>query len=76
MNELGDINNKVLEFEKKNSFRSKICVKLTHQFFHDASILVSVGVFLMHRYATVGIFAHFLYVKNALYLELWEKKIF
>ena len=44
--------------------------KMTHPFFHDASILVSVGVFLTHRFETVGVFAHFLCVKNALYLEL------
>ena len=34
-------------------------------FFHDASILLSVGVFLTHRFETVGVFAHFLCVKNA-----------
>ena len=44
--------------------------KMTHSFFHDASILVSVGVFLTHRFETVRVFAHFLCVKNALYLEL------
>ena len=38
--------------------------KMTHPFFHDASILVSVGVFLTHQFETEGIFAHFLCVKN------------
>ena len=38
---------------------------MTHPFFHDASILVSVGVFLTHRFETVGVFAHFLCVQNA-----------
>ena len=48
--------------------------KMTYQFFHDASFLVSVGVFLMHRFETVGVFTHFLCVKNALCLELCPSK--
>ena len=32
--------------------------KMTHPFFHDASILVSVGIFLTHRFEIVGVFAH------------------
>ena len=36
--------------------------KMTHVFFQDASILVSVGVFLTHQFETVGVFAHFLSV--------------
>ena len=32
--------------------------------FHDASILVSVGVFLTHQIETVGVFAYFLCVKT------------
>ena len=46
--------------------------KMTHPFFHDASILVSVGVFLTHRYETVGVFAHFLCVKNAKTPSIWS----
>ena len=40
--------------------------------FHDASILVSVGVFLTHRFETVGVFAHFLCVKNAKTPSIWS----
>ena len=41
--------------------------------FHDASILVSVDVFLTHRFETVGVFAHFLFfVKNAKTLSIWS----
>ena len=42
-------------------------------FFHDGSILDSMGIFLTHLFETVGVFADFLCVnntKNALYLEL------
>ena len=39
--------------------------KMTHPFFHGASILVSVGVFLTQWFETVGVFAHFLCLKNA-----------
>ena len=46
--------------------------KMTHPFFHDASILVSVGVFLTHRFETVGVFAHFLCVKNAKTPSIWS----
>ena len=56
---------------KKKIFLLQNMRKMTHPFFHDASILVSVGVFLTHRFETVGVFAHFLCVKNAPYLELW-----
>ena len=45
---------------------------MTHPFLHDASILVSVGVFLMHRFETVGVFAHFLCVKNAKTPSIWS----
>ena len=45
---------------------------MTHPFFHDASILVSVGVFLTHRFETVGVFAHFLCVKNAKTPSIWS----
>ena len=46
--------------------------KLTHPFFHDASILVSVGVFLTHRFETLRVFAHFLCVKNAKTPSIWS----
>ena len=46
--------------------------KRTHLFFHGASILVSVGVYLMHRFETVGVFAHFLCVKNAKTPSIWS----
>ena len=46
--------------------------KMTHPFFHDASILVSVGVFLTHRFETVGVFAPFLCVKNAKTPSIWS----
>ena len=46
--------------------------KMTHPFFHDASILASVGVFLTHLFETVGIFAHFLCVKNAKTPSIWS----
>ena len=71
MNELG-FNFEVLEFEKNNSFCSNTCVKITHPFFHDASILVSVGVFLTHRFETLGVFAHFLCIKNAKTPSIWS----
>ena len=58
---------------KKQIFLLQNMRKMTHPFFHDASIQVSVGVFLTHRFETVGVFAHFLCVKNALYLELCIK---
>ena len=45
---------------------------MTHLFFLDASILVSVGVFLTHRFETVGVFAHFLCVKNAKTPSIWS----
>ena len=45
---------------------------MTHPFFHDASILVSVGLFLTHRFETVGVFAHFLCVKNAKTPSIWS----
>ena len=52
----------------KNIFCSNLDMlnmrKMTHPFFHDASILVSVGVFLTHRFEAVGVFAPFLRVKN------------
>ena len=56
---------------KKKSFASNMR-KMTHPFFHDASILVSVGVFLTHRFETVGVFAHFLCVKNAKTPSIWS----
>ena len=37
---------------------------MTHPFFHDAPILVPLGVFLTHRFETVGVFAYFLNVKK------------
>ena len=40
---------------------------MTLAFLHDASILVSVGSFLMHQFETAGIFTHFLCIKNAKY---------
>ena len=46
--------------------------KMTHPFFHDVSILVSVDVFLTHRFETVGVFAHFLCVKNAKTPSIWS----
>ena len=49
---------------------------MTHPFFHDASILVSVGVFLTHRFETVGVFAHFLCVKNAKTPSIWSSDWF
>ena len=49
--------------------------KMTHPFFHDASILVSVGVFLTHRFETVGVFVHFLCVKNAKTPSIWSSAI-
>ena len=57
---------------KKKSFCSNICIKMTHPFFHDALILVSVGIFLTHRFETVGVFAHFLCVKNAKTPSIWS----
>ena len=48
----------------KKIFKLQNMRKMTHPFFHDASILVSVGVFLTHRFETVGVFAHFLCVKT------------
>ena len=39
--------------------------KMTHLVFRDASMLVSVGIFLMHWFETVDVFAHFLCVKKA-----------
>ena len=48
--------------------------KMMHPFFHDASILVSVGVFLTHRFETVGVFAHFLCVKNAKTPSIWSSE--
>ena len=48
---------------------------MTHPFFHDASILVSVGVFLTHRFETVGVFAHFLCVKNAKTPSIWSSAL-
>ena len=48
--------------------------KMTHPFFHDAPILVSVGVFLTHRFETVGVFAHFLCVKNTKTPSIWSSK--
>ena len=50
--------------------------KMTHPFFHDASILVSVGVFLTHRFETVGVFVHFLCVKNAKTPSIWSSEFF
>ena len=61
----------VLEFEKK-IFLLQNMRKMTHPFFHDASILVSVGVFLTHRFETVGVFDHFLCVKNAKTPSIWS----
>ena len=46
--------------------------KMTHPFFHGASILVPVGVFLVHRFETVGVFARFLCVKNAKTPSIWS----
>ena len=46
--------------------------KMTHPFFHKASILVSVGVFLTHRFETAGVFAHFLCVKNTKTPSIWS----
>ena len=63
------VGNIFLEFKRK-IFLLQNMRKMMNPFFHDASILVSVGVFLTHRFETVGVFAHFLWVKNALYLEL------
>ena len=50
--------------------------KMTHPFFHGASILVSVGVFLTHRFETVGVFAHFLCVKNAKTPSIWSSLLY
>ena len=50
---------------KKKLFLLQHMRKNDASVFHDASSLVSVGVFLMHRFETVGVFAHFLCVKNA-----------
>ena len=58
------VGNIFLEFEKK-IFLVQNMRKMTHASFHDASILVSVGVFLTHPFETAGIFAHFLCVKYA-----------
>ena len=49
---------------------------MTHPYLHDASILVSVGVFLTHRFETVGVFAHFLCVKNAKTPSIWSSALF
>ena len=63
-----------LEFEKMFFLRD-MC-KMTHMhkmklpFFHDASVLVSAGIFLAHQFGTAGVFIHFLSVKNTPYLEL------
>ena len=57
-------------FEKK-IFLLQNMRKMTHLLFHNASILVSLAVFLMHRFETVGIFAHFLCVKNAITPSIW-----
>ena len=46
--------------------------KMTHPFFHDASILVSVRVFLTHQFQTADVFAHFLCVKNAKTPSIWS----
>ena len=47
-------------------------IKMTHPFFHNASIMVLVGVFLTHWFETVGVFAHFLCVKNAKTPSIWS----
>ena len=51
------------EFEIK-SFCSKNC-EMTLPFCHDASILVSVRVFLAHQFETAGVLTHFLCIKHA-----------
>ena len=50
--------------KKKRIYMLENMRKMMHPFFHDASILVSVGVFLTHWFETVGVFAHFLCVKT------------
>ena len=65
------VGNIFLEFEKKILLLQNMR-KMTHLFFHDASILVTMGVFLTHRYETVGVFAHFLCVKNAKTPSIWS----
>ena len=60
---------------KKKNFLLQNMRKMTHLFFHDASILVSVGVFLTHRFETVGVFAHFLCVKNAKTPSIWSSDV-
>ena len=57
---------------KKKIFLLQNMRKMTHPFFHDASILVSVGIFLTHRFETGGVFAHFLCVKNAKRFSIWS----
>ena len=57
---------------KKKIFLLPNMRKMTHPFFHDASILVSVDIFLTHRFETVGVFAHFLCVKNAKTPSVWS----
>ena len=65
------VGNIFLEFEKK-IFLIQNMRNMTHTFFHDASILVSVGVFMTHRFETGGVFAHFLCVKNAKTPSIWS----
>ena len=60
-----------MEFEKKIFLLQNMC-KMTHPFFHDASIPVSVGVFLTHRFEIVGVSAQFLCVKNAKTPSIWS----
>ena len=63
----------VLEFEKKQKlFLLQHMSKNDTSAFHDASILVSVGVSLTHRFETVGVFAHFLCVKKAKTPSIWS----
>ena len=58
-----------LEYEKK-IFLLQNMRKMTLHFFHDASILVSVGVFLKHQFGTAGAFIHFHSVKSACNLDI------
>ena len=57
---------------KKKIFLVQNMRKMTHPFFQDASILVSVGVFLTHPFETAGVFAHFLCVKYAKTPSIWS----
>ena len=41
-------------------------------FFHDASILVSEGIFLPHQFETAEVFTHFLYVKKSKMPSIWS----